>query len=100
MSLKNNISLKMTELGLKLELFYFRKIIPNKTKILAVIIILCAAALITTGIIAYHNNYQRYFYIDYEGNRGVANWCGTTEAGLVCDRTGGRIMVNQYWKGR
>lgn len=43
--------------------------------------------------------HKEYFYIDYEGNRGVAKICRATSAGLYCNREyGGNIMVQEYWQ--
>lgn len=41
----------------------------------------------------------KYYYIDYNEQKGVANKCWENDDGLYCDRIyGGKIKVLQYWK--
>lgn len=41
----------------------------------------------------------KYYYIDYNEQKGVANKCWENDDGLYCDRLyGGKIKVLQYWK--
>lgn len=92
--------MKLFKWQLKLKLFYINYIKPHKKKVILFTILAFVIMICGVGIYNHITDSRRFFYIDYEGNRGVSNWCRTIEAGLVCDRTyGGRIMVNQYWRG-
>lgn len=54
-------------------------------------------AVIATFVLVFTFPRKEYFYIDYEGNKGVAAECGKSNAGLWCDREfGGKIMVQEY----
>ena len=94
------LKLKMLEIELKFILFYNTKVKPNIRKIKIGILISIAAFLCIIALVIWHNSKSKYFYIDYEGNTGVADWCGATEAGLICKTSNGRVMVNQYWRGK
>ena len=93
-------SLKLFGLKLKMRLFYMNYIKPRLKKIIITICAIVVCAGVGFGIYAYRRAHCRYFYIDYAGNKGVADWCGQTDTGLVCDRTyGGKVVVVQYWRG-
>ena len=60
--------------------------------------LLCAAAvaglMILLAVIAAP---KEYYYIDYNGDEGVAKNCQMVAAGLVCEKMyGGKIMVKEY----
>lgn len=99
--MKFETSLKLYEIKLKMRLFYMNKIKPRLKKIIIITSLILICAIVAIGIRFYINDHSRYFYIDYQGNKGVATWCGQTETGLVCDRIyGGKIIVTEYWKGK
>ena len=58
----------------------------------------CLAAI----LIIYFNGikHPRYFYIDMQGDKGVAIECKEDNGSLICNKEyGGKIIVQQYWKG-
>ena len=66
-------------------------------------IIWCAAALLIgcvgTLLLTQETSTAAYYYIDLNGNQGVAKKCWENESGLICDRAyGGKITVREYWK--
>ena len=82
-----------------MKLFYNEKIKPNLKKIGAVAAGILVVGLGIVSIITWHNIHSKYFYIDMDGNKGVANMCVTSCGGLICEKGGGHILVKQYYKG-
>jgi len=71
----------------------------NKKKIMCGGLIFLGLVLLGIGIWAYVYARPHYFYIDMEGNKGIAKWCKEVSAGLICQRDhGGKVLVSQYWK--
>ena len=60
---------------------------------------LAAMVVIAVFVLVFTFPRKEYFYIDYEGNKGVAAECGKSDVGLWCNREfGGKIMVQEYWQ--
>ena len=98
--MKLETSFKLFELKIKMRLWWMNHIVPNKKKILIGGAIFIVLAIVALSIYTYKSSHSRYFYIDMQGNKGVATNCRMIEEGLVCDRQyGGKIMVQQYWRG-
>lgn len=63
-------------------------------------ILIAGVALLISWLIFLRPVSAHYYYIDYEGNRGVADKCWIYDGGLICNREyGGKIQVMQYWRG-
>ena len=43
-------------------------------------------------------NSSYYEYIDYQGNKGTASYCGTNKGHLVCTKGNSTISVREYTK--
>ena len=54
--------------------------------------------ILVVGVSAlYSNTSAQYYYVDLNGNRGVADSCWESRGQLICNRTyGGKIVVQQY----
>lgn len=98
--MKIETRLKLFEWRLKFQLLWMNKIRPNKKKI-AIVGGIAVAGL--AALIWFHNygiDHSRYYYIDTQGNKGVATGCYSTDSALFCKRQyGGKIKVIEYWKG-
>ena len=64
----------------------------------AVAALITALAAISIYVTAAHFIHKDYYYIDLNGNKGVAKKCWEQECGLFCDRLpNGIVQVQQYW---
>ena len=82
----------------------FFKLIINKAAmhkkvaaIIAAIVVLITALL----VIWLCTRDVKYFYVDINGNKGVADKCWSDDCGLYCSKEiGGAIQVHQYTRGK
>ncbi len=88
------MKLWIINLIIRLKLFWMnkRKWLIVLGAILGIIIVWAIVAACTTS---------RFFYIDWDGNSGVADKCWVDNGRLLCEKMyNGVVNVRQYWKGR
>jgi hypothetical protein len=65
-----------------------------------IISILCLAIVCGGLAFAFLRPTAAYYYIDYNGNRGVATKCYEQGENLMCERSyNGKVLVVEYWRG-
>lgn len=57
--------------------------------------------IIGTWLMTRETSVAAYYYIDLNGNQGVASACWENNNGLICERAyGGKVAVNEYWRSQ
>ena len=97
---KINIALKLLEAEMKIKVFFIRHIMDKWRKWLVIGVIGLTAAMCISWFMEYRAGFRNYYYLDKNGQRGVASYCWEDAGNLFCDRKyQGIAAVIQYWRG-